>query len=138
MQSHSFISTWRSVLWILSHLASQYKIHFMLRRMYLLIFCLFGIGALNHAQDKSSIPPPPPPSKPVHKKQPPPPPKVVTGDEAIPIVVTSNKKAKKMPPPPPPPVKTSPGRPHGVPKAPPPPPVKGKVVTPEKPVSQQE
>jgi hypothetical protein len=103
----------------------------MLRRIYLFMVCLLGTGIFSHAQDKPTPPPPPP----VKTKKQPPPPAVVDEKPTIPIEVTAYKKAKKIPPPPPL-AKTSPGRPHGVPKAPPPPPVKGKVNTPEKPVSQ--
>ena len=100
----------------------------MLLRIYLFMVCLLGTGILSHAQEKTPPPPPPPattkkPSPPVSKE----------GKPAIPVEVTAFKKAKT--PPPPPPVKTSPGRPKGAPKVPPPP-VKGKVKTPEQPVSQ--
>jgi hypothetical protein len=73
-------------LWILSHLASQFKTPHMKLRLPLILFCLLGAGLFAHSQNKKKT------NKPT----------VENGLDAIPVTVQSHKKAHHRKPPPPP------------------------------------
>jgi hypothetical protein len=76
-------------LWILSHLASQFKTTHMKLRLTLVIMCLLGLGLFARAQDKKKAS-----GKPVIENSP----------DAIPVTVIGHRKTHHRKPPPPPPM----------------------------------